>query len=143
MSTRGEVIGLSACSSRPTREGRFLWLDAPREKILINASRTGFAPITQRSVSAEEQAITLILKRSLAISGRIIDAATGKPVDQADVEIGVADAKTGEIVCGAERKVFSFQGQLQGDIDVENRPELRLRISATGLRAGGIAGFSQ
>ncbi len=114
-------------------EGRFLWLDAPREKFLVNASRTGFAPITQRIVSAEEQAITLILKRSLAISGRVTDAATGKPIDRANVEIGVADPKTGEIVWAQDRSVFSFQGRLQGDIDVENRPELRLRVTAPGF----------
>ena len=114
-------------------EGRFLWLDAPPETILINASRTGFAPITRRGVTAQEHAVTLILKRSLAISGRITDSATGKPIDQSNVEIGVADPKTGEIVWVQEQNVFSFQGRLQGNIDVENRPELRLRVRAPGF----------
>jgi Carboxypeptidase regulatory-like domain len=113
-------------------EGRFLWLDSPPETFLINASRTGFASIVQRRVSAEEQAITLILKRSLAISGLVTDAATGKSIERANVEIGVADPKTGEMVWSQERRVFSFQGRLQGDIDVENRPELRLRVRAPG-----------
>ena len=113
-------------------EGRFLWLDAPPETILINASRTGFAPITRRSVAAQEHAITLILNRSLAISGRITDAATGKPIDRSNVEIGVTDPRTGGIGWVQGQNVFSFQGRLQGDIDVENRPELRLRVRAPG-----------
>ena len=118
-------------------EGRFLWLDAPREKILINASRTGFAPITQRSVSAEEQAITLILKRSLAISGRVTDAATGKPVDQANVKIGVADPKTGEIVWRKSAACFRFR------VDCRARSTSRIGPSSDcahgpGFRAGGL-----
>ncbi len=113
-------------------EGRFLWLDAPPETILINARRTGFVPIFQRNVSAKEHAITLILNRALAISGRINDAATGKPIDQAEVEVGVPDPKTGEVVWATDRAAFGSQGRLEGSIDVENRPELRLRIRAAG-----------
>ena len=74
----------------------------------------------------------MTLKRSLSISGQITDAATDKPIDQADVEVGVPDAKTGEIVWAREQTVFAFQGYLQGNIDVEKTPEFRLRIRAKG-----------
>ena len=113
-------------------DGTFRWDDAPPDTILINASRAGFAGIVQRTVSGDENAITLILKRSLSFSGRIRDAATDKPVDQTDVEVGVADARTGEIVWTRNQTVFSFQGRLQGNIDVEKTPELRIRITAAG-----------
>ena len=46
----------------------------------------------------------------------------------------MADAKTGEIAWSRDRGVFSFQGRLQGNIDVEQRPELRLRVSAGGYQ---------
>ena len=113
-------------------DGGFRWDDAPPDTVWINASRTGYAGITERGVSPDDKEITLVLKRSLAISGRITDAATDKPIDQTDVEVGVADAKTGEIVWAREQNVFSFQGHLQGSIDVEKRSEIRLRISAAG-----------
>jgi Carboxypeptidase regulatory-like domain len=113
-------------------DGGFRWDDAPPDTMLINASRTGYAGITKRSVSSDEKEITLVLKRSLSISGRITDAATDKPIDQTDVEVGVADAKTGEIVWAREQNVFSFQGRLQASIDVEKRSEVRLRIKSAG-----------
>ena len=111
--------------------GAFRWDDAPPDAVLINASRAGFARITHRRISPEGKAITLVLKRSLSISGRITDSATGEPIDQPDVEVGTADAKTGDIVWARERNVFSFQGGLQASIDVEKRSEIRLRINAT------------
>jgi hypothetical protein len=113
-------------------EGRFRWDDAPPDSVLINASRAGFAGITKRRVSPEDKEITLMLKRSLSISGRITDAATEEPINQTGVEVGVTDARTGEMVWSKDRTLFSFQGRLQGNIDVERRPELRVRISAAG-----------
>jgi hypothetical protein len=112
--------------------GRFRWDDAPPEKFLINVSKAGFAGITFRSVSPDQQDLTLVLKRSLSISGQIKDAVTDKPIDQTEVEVGVPDAATGEIIWARDPTVFSFQGRLQGNIDVENKPELRLRLSAAG-----------
>jgi beta-lactamase regulating signal transducer with metallopeptidase domain len=112
--------------------GRFRWDDAPPEEVLINASRSGFAGIEPRRVSPEEKDLTLVLRRSLSISGQIKDAATDQPIDQTDAEVGVVNATTGEIVWLRDRAVFSSQGDLQGNIDVENKPELRLRISAPG-----------
>ena len=123
--------------------GRFRWDDAPPEKFLINVSQAGFAGITFRSVSPEEKELTLVLKRSLSISGQIKDAVTDKPIDQTEVEVGVADAATGEIVSARDPTVFSFQGRLQGNIDVENKPELRLRSERGRLRTGGVACFPQ
>ena len=112
--------------------GRFRWDDAPPEEFLINVSRTGFAGITFRRVSPGQKDLTLVLKRSLSISGQIKDALTDQPIDQAEVEVGEVSAGTGEIVWARDPAVFSFQGRLQGNIDVENTPELKLRISAAG-----------
>jgi beta-lactamase regulating signal transducer with metallopeptidase domain len=112
--------------------GRFRWDDAPPEKFLINVSKTGFAGITFLSVSPDQQDLTLNLKRSLSISGQIKDAVTDKPIEQTEVEVGSIDATTGEIVWARDQAVFAFQGRLQGSVDVENKPELRLRISASG-----------
>ena len=113
-------------------EGRFLWFDAPHDPFFINVSRVGFASIQQREVLPDQNALALVLNRSLTITGRITDAATDEPINQTDVEVGVTDAKTGEVVWSKDQTMFSFQGRLQGNIDVEKRPELRLRVSAAG-----------
>ena len=50
-------------------EGRFRWDDAPTDEFLINISRPGFAPVTQKSISRGLIDFTLVLSRSLLISG--------------------------------------------------------------------------
>jgi hypothetical protein len=46
-----------------------------------------------RVTAGEENVLTL--RRSVSISGRIRDAATGKPIDQTQIEVGVPDPKAG------------------------------------------------
>jgi beta-lactamase regulating signal transducer with metallopeptidase domain/protocatechuate 3,4-dioxygenase beta subunit/thiol-disulfide isomerase/thioredoxin len=113
-------------------QGRFHWNDAPSDAFLINASRPGFAPITRHRVAPDDKEITFILKRSLSVSGRVTDAATDKPIDQAYVQVGVPNPKTGEIAWTRGLEVFSDEGTLWGNIDVEQRPEFRLRITSKG-----------
>ena len=114
--------------------GRFRWGDAPPEGILLNASRAGFASLTQQPVSADENEVTLILKRSLTISGRVRDAATGTAIDEADVEVGMPGSKAGEIVWTRDQTVIAGQGILQGSVDVEKTPDVRLRINVKGYK---------
>ena len=113
-------------------DGRFQWDDAPPDAVLLNASRAGFAMINHRKVSPDEKEITFILRRSLTISGRVTDSATDKPIEQADVDVGVTDPRTGRVVWRREQQVFTFQGRLQANIDVEERAEVQLRITANG-----------
>ena len=124
---RSKAIGVFFKSDA---HGRFRWDDAPSDVFTVSTGRTGFASISEREVSSGT--ITLILKRSLAISGRIRDRSTDKPIDAADIEVGVVDANTGDIVWTREQTLFAFQGAVHATIDVENRPELRLRVRATG-----------
>ena len=72
-------------------EGRFRVGRCPAREVPDQRQPDGFARSLSEASLPEEQAITLILKRSLAISGRITDAITDKPIDQTRVEIGVAD----------------------------------------------------
>ena len=112
-------------------DGRFRWEDAPPDQVLINASRAGFTDVIMQRATAGDE-VVLTLRRSLSISGRIRDAATAKPIDQTQVEVGVPDPKTGEVRWANNPRVFAFQGRLQASIDVEQSPDVRLRIRAKG-----------
>jgi beta-lactamase regulating signal transducer with metallopeptidase domain/protocatechuate 3,4-dioxygenase beta subunit/peroxiredoxin len=112
-------------------DGRFRWEDAPADPVLISASRTGYSGVHRRRVTAGDE-IVLTFRRSVSLSGRIRDAATGKAIDQAQVDVGVPDAKTGELQWGKQQQTFASQGYLQASIDAERMPEFRLRIRAEG-----------
>jgi protocatechuate 3,4-dioxygenase beta subunit len=112
-------------------DGWFRWEDAPADPVLINVSRTGFTTVLRRRVTAGEESV-MTLRRSVSISGRIRDAATGKPIDQAQVEVGAPDARTGEVRWARRPQVFGIQGRLQTRVDVDQTPEFRLRIRANG-----------
>lgn len=112
-------------------DGRFLWADAPADEVLINATHTGFEYASRRKATAGQD-VLIKLRRSMAISGRVRDAATNKAVDQARVEVGVPDPKTGRFRWGDRPTVFAIQGRLQADVGVEETPEFRLRLTARG-----------
>ncbi|MGO9914550.1 MAG: carboxypeptidase regulatory-like domain-containing protein [Isosphaeraceae bacterium] len=113
--------------------GRFRWVDAPPDSVLINASSTGFNSIVMQRASPDEEAI-LTLKRALAISGRIRDAKTNKPVDNVSVDFGTPGSKPGAFTWARNNRVFSFQGYLQASVDIERTPEFRLRFQAKGYK---------
>ncbi len=112
-------------------DGRFRWDDAPADDFVLIVSRAGFAH-ERNDVLVRSTKFDVVLKRALSIWGTIKDAATDQPVEQTDVEVGVADATTGDIAWTQDPSAFSFQGRLQANIDVEKRPELRLRVRAFG-----------
>jgi hypothetical protein len=110
-------------------DGQFRWDNAPADPVLINISRTGFTNITMQRVWAGEP-IVVTLRRSVSISGRIRDAATGNPIEQSQIEVGAPDPKTGGWRWVRHPNVYGIQGRLQASVDVEATPEFRLRIQA-------------
>ena len=115
-------------------EGRFRWDDAPPESVLINASRTGFESTFQKRVSPEDGDILLTLRRSLSISGRISDSATGKLLDTVQVDVGIPALQGGVTSWPPNNGVFAMQGRLQANIDAETAPAFRLRFKAKGYQ---------
>ena len=83
-----------------------VWDDAPPDSVLINASRAGFKGSYQNRVSPGAE-VVLTLKRSLSLSGRIRDAKTDKAIDDASVEFGTPDPKSGAIIWAQNSAVFA------------------------------------
>jgi beta-lactamase regulating signal transducer with metallopeptidase domain/protocatechuate 3,4-dioxygenase beta subunit len=136
VSTWRGFMGSLGAHVKSDEDGRFQWDEAPPDGFMINVRRTGFMSLWSRQVATGEKAISLVLGRALTISGRIKDAETDKPVDHAEVDVGVADARTGDVDWGPDERAFARQGRFSNDFDVEKRPEFRLRF-----RAGGYEPF--
>ena len=114
-------------------QGVFRWKDAPPDSVQINVNRVGFDAVHRRAVSPEHGEIVVGLKRSISISGSVVDAQTNKRIQQQiQVDVGVADLETGAIRWGPGNQVFAHQGRLQANVDVERTPEFRLRIKSKG-----------
>ncbi len=73
----------------------------------------------------------LTLRRDLSISGRVRDAATDKPIEYAELEIGIVDGG-GRVSWRTDPRSFVAQGHLQASLDTENASQFRLRIKAKG-----------
>jgi beta-lactamase regulating signal transducer with metallopeptidase domain/protocatechuate 3,4-dioxygenase beta subunit/thiol-disulfide isomerase/thioredoxin len=113
-------------------DGRFRWEDAPADPVLIDAGRVGYHSEPQQMVSPDHGEALVRLRRSFSISGRIRDAATDKPVDQAEVEVGIVDRETGKVSWRADPRAFADEGYLHVSLDAEISNKLRLRIKAKG-----------
>jgi len=112
-------------------DGRFRWTDAPADPVLINASHAGFRTVVQQRASPDNE-VTLTLKRSLSISGRVRDAKTKNGINEVEVDVGTPGSKPGAFTWGENFHIFAHQGRFQANVDVEQTPEFRLLFRASG-----------
>ena len=113
-------------------DGRFRWEDAPDDSIRISAGREGYDGVYRLNVVAGEGGLNLTFKRTLTISGRLTDKATGQPIERGSVEVGVPDSNGGPTKWSPQEGVNAFDGRFQASLDAERRSEYRLRLQAKG-----------
>jgi len=113
-------------------DGRFRWEDAPDDSVQIDAGREGYDGVYRLDVVAGEDGLNLTFKRTLTISGRLTDEATGKPIDGGSVEVGVSDLNGGPTTWSPQEGANAFKGSFQASLDAKRRPEYRLRLKARG-----------
>ncbi|WZO98763.1 carboxypeptidase regulatory-like domain-containing protein [Isosphaeraceae bacterium EP7] len=114
-------------------EGRFRWDSAPADTFQISAS-LGSELIVTRDIFPGEEKVTLPLNRRLSVTGKILDDETGKPVAQADLEVGLPDPASGEIWWKPRPNAFDPDAGYSVWLDAEDYPEYRLRIKAPGYQ---------
>ena len=102
--------------------------------MLIKAQRVGYCDLIGKRATAGN-AIVLRLRRSLSISGRVRDAATGELIHPAEAEVGIAMPGTDRLRWIEMPATFAVQGRLQSEVDVERWPEFRIRVRAKGYEA--------
>jgi beta-lactamase regulating signal transducer with metallopeptidase domain/protocatechuate 3,4-dioxygenase beta subunit len=132
VSTWRGFMGSLGAHVKSDEDGRFHWDGAPPDEFMINVRRTGFMSLWSRQVATGEKSISVDLRRAFTISGRIKDAETDKPVDRAELDLGVADARTGDLDWHPDESASASQGRFSHDFDVEKTPEFRLRFRASG-----------
>jgi RNA polymerase sigma factor (sigma-70 family) len=113
-------------------DGRFSWVEAPSDEVLINASKAGYLPVFQQRVRADGSEVKLTLMPSLEISGTIKDAETGKRIENPSIESGVVDPVTGEVGWSKNPKVFAISGHLQASLNAANAKAFKIRVGAGG-----------
>ena len=115
-------------------EGRFRWEDAPADPVQITAGREGYDGVYRRAFAAGDGEIRLTFRRTLEVSGKLLDAETGGPVNQAEVEVEVPNPADHDQGVSWRRQdgVNAWTGSFRAVLDAEARPEYRLRIKATG-----------
>ena len=78
-------------------DGRFRWDDAPRDELVVNVSRQGYVGVFQQAVAPTAEDVVFKLEPCLSIHGTVRDAETRKRVENATLEFGAVDPKTGEV----------------------------------------------
>lgn len=63
-------------------EGRFVWEHAPDASLTLNFFRDGYIAFSQRNVVPGGDEILFQMSRRLTVRGRVIDAATSKPISE-------------------------------------------------------------
>jgi hypothetical protein len=123
-------------------EGRFRWDESPVGDVLVSVIREGFESILRFRVNPTGGEIPITLKRSLNVSGPILDARTGDPIKaNAEIDFGTMDPATGQIVwkgggnflySDRSIRVAAMDGQIMASLDAEAFPDYRLRIRIKG-----------
>lgn len=117
-------------------DGRFRWDDGPGDELMVNVDRTGYAGVFMHRVTPTDQGVIFTLKPSLTVRGTVRDAETGKRIEQARIEYGAIDPKTGEVakwtgMPSVGSGVQVFQGDLDANFPVE-ADAYRIRLTADG-----------
>ena len=123
-------------------EGRFRWDESPVGDVLVSVIREGFESILRFRVNPTGGEIPITLKRSLNVSGPILDARTGDPIKaNAEIDFGTMDPATGQIswkggmnflYSDRSIRVAAMDGQIMASLDAEAFPDYRLRIRIKG-----------
>ncbi|HEY1684778.1 MAG TPA: redoxin domain-containing protein [Tepidisphaeraceae bacterium] len=74
------------------KEGKFVWNDAPRDTVYcdIDATDEGFLREDSVPLQASEHPITVKVRRSLRVSGTVVDAQTNQPIAEFTVVPGIS-----------------------------------------------------
>ena len=113
-------------------DGRFRWEDGPADAVQISAGAEGYDGVELRGVVATDGEILCVFKRTLTISGKLTDAATGQKIESGVVEVAAMDAKSAISTWGRQDRANAFPGSFTASLDADAKTGYRLRVSAKG-----------
>ncbi len=112
------------------RDGRFRWDDAPSEPVVLAVGAAGYETKFGETVRAGIPA-NFKLARKITLAGKVIDARTKAPIEQAEASLGEPDGQGGWRWRFAER-VTVANARLEARIDPDQHPRFRIQIRAMG-----------
>ena len=62
------------------KEGRFQWDQAPSDEVLFDLGKQGYMSLRDAALIASDEEYELVINRPLEMSGKVVDAKTGKPI---------------------------------------------------------------
>jgi protocatechuate 3,4-dioxygenase beta subunit len=77
-------------------DGRFTWNDAPADEVVFSAFKQGFLSIRDMKIKGGEAERQLTLRPVLHVTGTVVDADTGKPINAFTLTPGILFAQRGE-----------------------------------------------
>jgi beta-lactamase regulating signal transducer with metallopeptidase domain/protocatechuate 3,4-dioxygenase beta subunit len=118
-------------------DGHFRWDDAPDDPLEINVHRQGYLGLSRQHVEPSVKDVTFTLKPSLSVRGKVLDAETGKRIENAEVEYAAVDPKTGDVANwaaapSAGSRVWVYQGDLNVNIPL-TADAYKIRLVAEGF----------
>ncbi len=78
-------------------DGRFRWDDAPNDDLIVNVQKQGYVGVFQQQVAPTVEDIVFTVGACLPVHGTVRDAETKNRVENATLEFGAVDPKTGTV----------------------------------------------
>ena len=63
-------------------QGRFAWVDAPKDEVQFDILKSGFMRKRNYPMSSSSEEYHLVLHRPMKITGHVVDASTGEPIQE-------------------------------------------------------------
>jgi hypothetical protein len=119
-------------------DGRFRWDDASDDEMTVNVSLQGYVGVFMRSLTRASEDVVFTLEPCLSVQGTVRDAETKKRVENAILDFGAVDPKTGEVPQWSSPPQLGFAtGVMLGGLNV-NLPVLadayKIRIQSPGYQ---------
>jgi beta-lactamase regulating signal transducer with metallopeptidase domain/peroxiredoxin/protocatechuate 3,4-dioxygenase beta subunit len=84
-------------------QGNFVWQDAPADEVFTDFLKQGYADVRQFAIKPSDQEIVITLKAPMKVSGTVVDATTGKPVESYAVIQGIDWGQPGQQITWERR----------------------------------------
>ncbi|WP_165248722.1 M56 family metallopeptidase [Paludisphaera soli] len=118
---------------RTDAEGRLVWPDAPRDGATYHVSRAGYMTSPGIDLGGGRQEYVVELRPTLRISGKVVDAATGRPIPRFTVVPGYERGRPPGTFWSRDDAWESRDGAFSRDFGVPYAG-WRIRIEASGYR---------
>src|SRR5262249_36898293 len=122
------------------KDGRFEWHSAPKDAVRYDIGREGYMASRDVALTASDREQSVILYPKLTISGRVTDAATGRPVPKFRVVQGRPIVGEDGVYWSEHNGVDGSGGQFVSQFD-EPSPALYVRVEAPGYRTAESRAF--